>query len=388
VTTELATAEGRITRLAFAQRDTWNRGTTWPQQLRVVLGYADGSRRFLVQLDGARAEATAAAGLPTPLFVLPTGEGWAYGGFELDPASLEYLSRSLPAIADPLTRGSAWVTLWDALLDGALTPEAFMDLAAAALPAETDEQLTARILDYAANAWWKYLPPAERARRAPGFEQVLRDGLQRAATASQKGAWFRALQTTALTPDSVDWLRRVWAKSEGVPGLPLAEPDYIALALELAVREVEGSKTVLAEQLARIENPDRKERFAFVMPALSPDSAERDAWFRSLADVANRRREAWVLEGLSYLHHPLRAQASARYVAPSLDMLSEIQKTGDIFFPKRWLDATLRGHSSAEVAAVVRRFLSGLPPGYPERLRNMTLQSADELFRAERLANE
>jgi aminopeptidase N len=217
---------------------------------------------------------------------------------------------------------------------------------------------------------------------------VLRDGLQRAATVSQKAAWFRALQTTALTPDSVDWLRRVWAKSEGVPGLPLAEPDYIALALELAVREVEGSKTVLAEQLARIENPDRKERFAFVMPALSPDSAERDAWFRSLADVANRRREAWVLEGLSYLHHPLRAQASARYVAPSLDMLSEIQKTGDIFFPKRWLDATLRGHSSAEVAAVVRRFLSGLPPGYPERLRNMTLQSADELFRAERLANE
>ena len=90
---------------------------------------------------------TEAAGLPTPLFVLPTGEGWAYGGFELDPASLEYLSRFLPAIADPLTRGSAWVTLWDALLDGALTPDAFMDLAAAALPAETDEQLTARILD-------------------------------------------------------------------------------------------------------------------------------------------------------------------------------------------------------------------------------------------------
>jgi aminopeptidase N len=222
------------------------------------------------------------------------------------------------------------VTLWDALLDGTLTPEAFLDLAAAALPAETDEQLTARVLDYAASAWWKYLRPAERARRALAFEQVLRDGLQRAATVSQKAAWFRALQTTALTPDSVDWLRRVWAKSEGVPGLPLAEPDYIALALELAVREVEGSKTVLAEQLARIENPDRKERFAFVMPALSPDSAERDAWFRSLADVANRRREAWVLEGLSYLHHPLRAQASARYVAPSLDMLSEIQKTGHL----------------------------------------------------------
>ena len=62
----------------------------------------------------------------------------------------------------------------------------------------------------------------------------------------------------ALTPDTVAWLRRVWAKTETVPGLPLAEADYTALALELAVREVDGWKRILAEQLARIENPDRK----------------------------------------------------------------------------------------------------------------------------------
>jgi aminopeptidase N len=385
ITTELETEGGRITRLAFTQRDTLKRGTTWPQQLRVVLGYGDGPKRFRVAINGARAEVKDAVGLPAPLFVLPVGEGWAYGDFELDRASLDYLSRSLPAIADPLTRGSAWVTLWDALLDGGLAPEAFMDLAAAALPAETDEQLTARILGYAGSAWWRFLSAAERTGRAPAFEQLLRQGLQRAATASQKAAWFGALRTTALTPDSIEWLRRVWSHSERVPGLPLAEADYTTLALELAVREVEGWKSLLTEQLARIENPDRKGRFAFVIPALSADPAERDAWFRSLADVRNRRREPWVLEGLNYLHHPLRARASAAYVAPSLEMLWEIQKTGDIFFPKRWLDATLGGYSSSEVASAVRQFLADLPGGYPPRLRNITLQSADELFRAERV---
>ena len=66
----------------------------------------------------------------------------------------------------------------------------------------------------------------------------------------------------------------------------------------------------------------------------------------------------------------------------SLDLLWDIQKTGDIFFPKRWLDATLGGHSSKEVADTVRDFLKNLPPNYPERLRNITLQSADELYRA------
>ena len=53
-----------------------------------------------------------------------------------------------------------------------------------------------------------------------------------------------------------------------------------------------------------------------------------------------------MLEGLCYLHHPLRAAASEKYIPPSLDMLREIQRTGDIFFPKRWIDATLGGHSS------------------------------------------
>ena len=47
----------------------------------------------------------------------------------------------------------------------------------------------------------------------------------------------------------------------------------------------------------------------------------------------NRRREPWVLEGLGNLHHPLRAEASAKYVQPSLELLREIQQTGDIFFP-------------------------------------------------------
>jgi aminopeptidase N len=383
VTTTLSVANGHITQLAFAQRDTWKRGTRWPQQFRIVLGYPDGAKTLNTSIDGDRVYLKEAVGMPAPLYVLPNGEGWAYGGFELDPISLAYLSKSLPAIADPLTRGSAWVTLWDALLDGTLAPEAFMDLTAAALPKESDEQLTARVLGYAGDAWWHFLPQEARLKRAPGFEKLLRTGLARATTASQKAAWFNTIRTVALTPPTVAWLRQVWAKTDQVPGLPLAEADYSTLALELAVREVNGWKVVLNTQLARIENPDRKGRFAFVMPALSADPAEREAWFKSLADVKNRRREPWVLEGLTYLHHPLRARASAGYVAPSLDMLWEIQKTGDIFFPKRWLDATLGGYNSAEAAGIVRQFLAALPRGYPPRLKEITLQSADELFRAE-----
>ena len=62
-------------------------------------------------------------------------------------------------------------------------------------------------------------------------------------------------------------------------------------------------------------------------------------------------------------------------------MLLEIQRTGDIFFPKRWMDATLSGHRSPAVAAEVAGFLKALPAGYPDRLRRIILSSADDLFR-------
>jgi aminopeptidase N len=119
-----------------------------------------------------------------------------------------------------------------------------------------------------------------------------------------------------------------------------------------------------------------------VRPALSPDPAERDRFFESLKDVSNRRREPWVLDGLNLLHHPLRAAASERYIPTSLAMLREIQRTGDIFFPKRWMDATLGSHSSATSALMVKRFIAELPPDYPDRLRRVILSSSDDLFRA------
>ena len=125
----------------------------------------------------------------------------------------------------------------------------------------------------------------------------------------------------------------------------------------------------------------RRARFAFVRPALASDPAVRDAFFASLADPANRRQEPWVLEALEYLHHPLRAARSEQYVRRSLDMLEEVQRTGDIFFPKRWTDATLGGHNSVRVATTVRAFLEGRRDLSP-RLRRLVLQAADELFRA------
>jgi aminopeptidase N len=144
---------------------------------------------------------------------------------------------------------------------------------------------------------------------------------------------------------------------------------------------------MLAQQLSQIENPDRRARFAFIMPALSPSDATRDQFFLTLAKVDNRRHEPWVIDALAYLNHPLRARHAQAYIRPSLELLREIQQTGDIFFPLRWTDAVLGGHNSADAARSVSAFLAEQHE-YPPRLRHIIEQSSDTLMRASRIVKQ
>jgi aminopeptidase N len=315
--------------------------------------------------------------------VLPNGAGLGYGLFVLDEQSAAYLLANVSHVSDALTRGAAWVTLWDNLLEGHVAPGAFIDAALRALPDEADEQNIQRVLGYMSRAFWRFIPAGERMARAPTIEATLRAGIDRASTTSLKSAWFSAFRDDALTRDGVSWVERVWRRDEKIPGLTFAETDEIAMAMELAVREVSGWEQILQTQLERTENPDRKARFAFVMPALSADPQVRAQAFERFRQLENRRREPWVLESMAYLNHPLREADSERFIRPSLELLREIQRTGDIFFPGRWMDSTLWGHRSPGAAATVQDFLAK-ELQYPERLRWTVLSSADELFRAAR----
>jgi aminopeptidase N len=383
IRTELSFTDGRIATLVLVQSDPYpRRGLTWTQDVRVALGYGDRVELLPVRMAGARTEVPAARGMSRPLFVLPNGDGLAYGEIHLDTASRTWLLGHLPEIASGLTRGSAWVTLWDALLDGEVTAEAFLDLALNALPREQDPLNIQRVLSYLERAYWTFTPERERVTRAADVERVLSEGLAAASTTSTKGAYFSALRNIATTPATLNRLLRIWRGDEQVAGLPLAEPDFIALAQELAVRAMPEWRTILREQIRRTENADRRARLEFIAPALSSDPSDRDRFFSSLADVNNRRREPWVVDGLRYLHHPLRASTSLKYIQPGLELLQEVQRTGDIFFPKRWMDATLGGHRSPQAARIVDAFVRRLPPTYPERLRRTILSSADDLFRA------
>ena len=106
----------------------------------------------------------------------------------------------------------------------------------------------------------------------------------------------------------------------------------------------------------------------------------RDTFFESLKDPKNREKESWVVTACSYIHHPLRQQTAIKHLPLALDLLEEIQKTGDIFFPKRWLTATVGQYQSMEAYQIVEDYLKEHPELQPS-LKGKLLQASDDLYR-------
>ena len=284
--------------------------------------------------------------------------------------------------ADELVRAATLINLFEGLLaeTGPEAPEYLRELLGTVM--REDNEL---VLDLALNQlrtiYWTLLGPGAREGFAPALEQALWGTMLGHDEPSKRKVLFEAFADIALTPGGLARARDVWSGEGPVEGLSLAENDLISIAQSLAVRLPDEAHEIVALQLARTENPDNLRRLDFIAPSLSADPAIRDEFFASLADEANRSTESWVLEALANLHHPVRSEASERYILPSLELLEEIQVTGDIFFPKRWLDATLRNYHTTSAVTTVRSFLEERPD-YNAQLRMKILQAADMLFRA------
>ena len=82
----------------------------------------------------------------------------------------------------------------------------------------------------------------------------------------------------------------------------------------------------------------------------------------------------------NYLHHPLRQNESIEYLPSSLELLEEIQLTGDIFFPKGWLASTIGNYTSSEALSIVDTYLTQKPNLKPN-LKSKLMMVVDDMWR-------
>ena len=360
--------------------DSAGQGLGWWQRLIVSAGDDTIVRSHPVELR----ERSLAFDVQEPAaFVLAGGRGLGYGAFPLDAHSRVWLLQHVERVPEPLTRAVAWVALWDALLDGTVGAEAFIDGVIRALALEREESLIERLVAMLSKAFWLFLTAPMREAAAVRIETVLSQRLASSNSPASAAMWFSAYRHLVLSAEGCRWLADVWSHEAQVPGLRLSDVDRVGTICELAVREHAGWQSMLDAQLGRTVDPDLRGRLAFLAPALSDDPGTRETAWAELADVAHRRREPWVLARVQWLNHPLRQVFARRFIVPGLDLLPELARTGDIFFPSRWASALLGGHGSAAAVALVDAWLRQRQD-VDEPLRRNVLVAADVLFAAAR----
>ena len=75
-----------------------------------------------------------------------------------------------------------------------------------------------------------------------------------------------------------------------------------------------------------------------------------------------------------------------KFLPASLNMLQDVQRYGDVFFPQNWLGAIFSNHQSAVAWRVVASFLAA-HPRYNNKLKAKILQATDNLHRVQKMRN-
>ena len=265
-----------------------------------------------------------------------------------------------------------------------MSVEKALSLFSSGLASESDEL----ILRYLAGAtdllFWNYLDEEGRTKVQDTLQQLLFKRMGSKAPADIKKALYGLFTSIAYSPWGKTQLYRLWSDELKIADLKLNEDDYTRLAMLLAVYEYPGAGSILAKAREAISNPDQLRRFDYLQPALSADETEREQFFNSFRKSENREKESWVITACYYIHHPLRQKSAIRYLPMSLELLPEIAATGDIFFPKAWLDNTIGRYRSAEAYEILKKYLDTTSHLNPF-LRAKLLQATDDLYRVQEI---
>ena len=356
----------RCGQLEIRQRDPLNRGLLWPQSFQITFQGAEESTSVEVNLTNETYAITVPLGTQA---ILPNTDGRGYGLFIPDEESREWMLTHWQETSDDTARQSLLMSLYENYQHRLISDREWMEALINGLKSEKNVLIASTLCGYLGT-------PLSQLGQA-SWEEEIWEWSEKHPLASCRLQLIRCLISNARAPKSIDKLYQLW-KEQSHP--MLNERDYMTLAYELALHCPERYENLRNTQRERITNPDRRRQFDFIVQAVTPDTLQMDAFFQSLMKAENRRIEPWAASALAYLNHPLRQSYAVKYIRPGLEVLEEVQRTGDIFFPKNWASALLRNHKSKKAYQEVQAFFEA-HPGYSPLLKNKILQAAWPLYR-------
>lgn len=355
----------------------------WPQIFEIGLVYSDHVKIVRVDIKDRKNSIKELIGQVKPISVIYNYNGFGYGVFPFDSDRVV----AVLDIKDEVARASTYINLYENCLTGSIVPTKLLDCFVKGIQVEENELVLKIITNQTSTVFWKFLTQKQQSIAQKQLEDVLYERLQTNLPSNIKKTLFNLFSSIAYSDTGKEKLYNIWNKVTLIENLKLNEDDYVNMAMNLAIFKHEKATEILERTKAAITNPDKLKRFDFLLPSLSNDELVRDIFVKSLQEDVNREKEAWVSVGLANIHHPLRQQSAQKYIRLSLDLVEEIQRTGDIFFPKDWLNNTVGKYSSKEAFDEVQRFLKE-KPNFSPILKRKLLQATDGLYRAQNIKKE
>jgi aminopeptidase N len=376
-------AQNRIRKFEIQQKAEDKSDNVWPQVFQIGLVYPDTVKVVNVNIKDKSINLKELIGQPKPISVIYNYNGFGYGVFPLDGNNLNPVS----TLKDEVARASSYSNLYENMLIGNLSPVKAFDCFLGGIQTEENE-LVLKIVSNNLNAvFWRFLTEKQQVNVQKQLENILYNRLQTNLSGNIKKTLFNLFSSIAYSDSAKAKLYQIWNKEVVIPNLKLNEDDYTNIAMNLAIFKHEKADEILNKTETTITNPDKLKRFEFLLPSLSKDESVRSAFMESLKDDKNREKESWVSVGLANVHHPLRQESAQKYIRFCLDLTEEIQRTGDIFFPKDWLSNTIGKYSSKYAFDEVQRFLKE-NPNFSPILKRKLFQATDGLYRAQNIKKE
>ncbi|ASV29102.1 M1 family metallopeptidase [Maribacter cobaltidurans] len=373
-------ADGIISHFEIRQKAEDGSDHIWPQTFDVSLVYPDGSQTFSIDMSQSKLDVNEIIGKPKPIAFVYNSNGMGYGVFPTDMTSLQIIDK----IKDETTRGSIYINAYENALNGNISPMELIEFYEDRLYLEKNELLSNLLSGYLRYIFWKYLSSDEQLSEQSRITENLWMQLQNNLPPNKKKVLFNTFRSLAYNGESIEHLYDVWSKKMEIPNLRLNKDDYTEIAMDLVLYQHPETDEIIKRAKDAIENPDQQERFNFLLPSLSSDEAVKGNFMASLQLEKNRAKEAWTATALDNINHPLHEKFALKHLRESLDLLDEIQKTGDIFFPKRWLSSTIGNHTSEEAYQIIQDYLKDNPNLNPS-LKSKLWQAADDLRRVQLL---
>lgn len=376
-------SKDRIKKFEIQQNAEDKSNNIWPQVFQIGFVYDDDVKVLNVNIKDKDLILKEAAGLEKPNTIIYNYNGFGYGVFPLDGNNLDYIT----ALKDEVARASAYSNLYENMLIGNVSADETFNCFFKGIQFEENELVLRIVSNNLSSIYWRFLTQKQQDRVQNLLSYTLYSRLQTNLSANIKKTLFGLFSSTAYSASAKAKLYQIWNKEIVIPGLKLNEDDFTNIAMNLAIFKHEKADEILEKTRTTITNSDKQRRFEFLLPSLSKDELVRNAFMESLKDDKNREKESWVSVGLSNIHHPLRQESAQKYIRFSLDLVDEIQRTGDIFFPKDWLDNIVGKYSSKFAFDEVQRFLKE-NPNFSPILKRKLFQAADLLYKAQNIKKE